>query len=103
MTYTYRCSHCNNTFDRSGVSYELRDDLQVCEYCAQGATRVFTPTLNLVVPERFGYLMADVLPTYADHAAIERSNEEYARTKEPERKSPTFEQMVQTECQKAGL
>jgi DNA-directed RNA polymerase subunit RPC12/RpoP len=100
MTYSYECGGCGNAFHRSGVSVEHRDDLQACEYCGQGAARVFVATVNLVIPERFGYDLKRLLPTYEDCVTIERDNEQYAATKPKMPSRKPFETLVREELAK---
>lgn len=97
--YEFYCDNCEQTFDRN-VPVEFRD-YAVCDYCGNGAERVFTPA-NVVIPTAFGFQRSDFLQTYEQAKAQDLENEEYFRTKPRERPRREFTDVLNEELVKVG-
>lgn len=100
MTYAYRCQNCGQGFDRSGIPVDERDSLQPCEYCGNGADRVFTTAVAVQTPEGFRWSRSTFELTRDQAVARERENEAYLASKPPS--APSFEECMKKELDAVG-
>jgi putative FmdB family regulatory protein len=98
--YTYQCNRCRHHLDRR-MSVGLRDTVMACPACDEGlAKRLFTPTLNIAVPEHFRHDQAGFLPPRSDTAAWEarsKGSQNHAARQE------TYEEFVRRDLREQGM
>lgn len=97
MRYDYLCQGCGTVREYEAAVAER--DAQRCRGCEGPVERLFSPA-SVCLPERFTkHMRSQLEPTYAECLEVDRRNDDYLKNKPRLPPKPTFEVILDKECQ----